>query len=96
MIEGGEVPGFAWANLVPRIVHPIKVAIIEALVWMDAPMSPANLYRSFDHPDYYLSIVAYHAEGLEAIGAIFVAKRAQRRGTTETFYSIPIQMLTRA
>lgn len=93
MIEGGEVAGFAWAVLVPRIVHPIKVAIIEAMLWVDRPLSPSLMTKSFGSADYYLSIVSYHVETLEEVGAIVVAKRQPVRGAEETFYRIPKRML---
>lgn len=89
-MEGGEPPLFDWGALVPRIVHPAQVAIVEALAWIGEPLSPAKLRDLFDEPEcYYLSLVSYHVGKLEEVGAIHETGSCQVRGVMETFYFFP-------
>jgi hypothetical protein len=39
--EGGEP--FDWSALVPRVAHPLRVAIVEALLWIDRPL-PSTIW----------------------------------------------------
>ena len=36
-VQGGE--RFDWEALVPLVIHPLKVAILEALEWIGQPLS---------------------------------------------------------
>jgi len=84
--DGGE-PAFDWAALVPRIVHPARVAIIEALFYIDQPLSATELRDLFDEPEcYYLSIVSYHLGKLVGYGALDETGSRQVRGATEKYY----------
>jgi hypothetical protein len=51
-------PGFDWGAFVASIVNPIKVAIVEALQYLEQPLSPTELTRLFDDPAFDLSSVA--------------------------------------
>jgi hypothetical protein len=83
----GDGPAFDWAALVPRIVHPVKVAIVEALLWTGHPLSATELRSLFDEPEgYYLSIVSYHVSKLVEAGALQETGSRKVRGATETFY----------
>lgn len=89
-MEGGELPLFDWGALVPRIVHPAQVTIVEALFWIGRPLSATELRDLFDEPEcYYLSLVSYHLRKLAEVGAIHETGSRQVRGTTETFYFFP-------
>jgi uncharacterized membrane protein YuzA (DUF378 family) len=79
-------PTFDWAALVPRLVHPLKVEIIEALLWIDQPLSSADLMKVFGTKHASLSLVAYHVKGLAKVGAIKVIRKRQVRGAQEKFY----------
>jgi hypothetical protein len=48
-----------WGTLVPRSVHPIRVAAIEAMRWIDEPFSAADLDKMFDDPPG-VPAIAYH------------------------------------
>lgn len=80
---------FDWAALVPRLVHPLKVEIIEALLWIDQPLSSADLVKVFEARRGSLSVIAYHVKGLAKVGAIEVVRRRQVRGAEEKFYAFP-------
>jgi hypothetical protein len=85
-MEGGE-PKFDWAGLVPHIVHPAQVAIVEAMLWVERPLSATELRDLFDEPrDHYLSLVSYHLRMLARHGAVEEAGHRQSRGARETYY----------
>jgi hypothetical protein len=78
---------FGWERLVPLLVHPARVAVIEALDWMAQPLSPSELVNLFDDDaNLYLSLVAYHVRGLAKFGVLEVVDRRPVSGSTEKFY----------
>lgn len=88
--EEGDESTFDWGSLVPHLVYPAKVAIIEALLWVAEPLSPSELVKLLDdREDHYLSIVAYHVRGLVKAGALEVRRTRQVRGAQETYYFFP-------
>ena len=78
-----------WEELVPRVVHPIKVAIIEALLWIGEPLSATELTSSFGKREYYLGLIRHHANALTDLGALEIVGRRPVRGATEVFYFFP-------
>jgi hypothetical protein len=93
-MEGGEGPAFRWASLTP-LVHHAKIAIVEALLYTETPLSPTQLVRLFgDEKTYYLSLVAYHARALEAAGVIEEVETRRGRAP-EHFYAICDDLLRR-
>jgi hypothetical protein len=78
-----------WGTLVPHVVHPAKVAAIEAMLWMEQPLSCIQLVNLFDGDDLYLSLVSYHVGQLVEFGVLQRTGSRQRRGATETFYYFP-------
>lgn len=44
-MEGNEPLPFDWAALVPLVVHPMRVTIIEALCWVGEPLSALTSRR---------------------------------------------------
>jgi hypothetical protein len=88
--KGGELPPFDWAALVPLFVHPMRVAIVEALHWIGEPLSSTDLKRIFgDEPS--VSFVAYHVRELAEVEAIVKVRSRQVRGAQEKFYFFPRQ-----
>jgi hypothetical protein len=64
-----DVEQYVWEMLVPRLVSPFKVAIIEALVWLNRPLAPA-LIRELFPEDLKLELVRYHAQYLANEGVL--------------------------
>lgn len=81
--------GFDWESLVPLFIHPVKVAVIEALGWIEQPLSPTELVNLFEHRKYNLGVVAYHVSGLAKAGIIEATDERQARGARETYYYFP-------
>lgn len=78
--------GFCWSSLVAASVHPVKVGIVEALLWINAPLSGTQLTELFGHDDYNLDMILYHLKGLVRLGVIRVSATRHVRGAREKFY----------
>lgn len=76
---------FDWASLVALTVHPLKVAIIEALLWVEEPLSATELTR-MGEGDYNLDMVIYHTRGLVKMGVLEATDMRRVRGARERFY----------
>jgi hypothetical protein len=85
MATGGEPAPFDWAALVPRVIHPVRVSIIEALHWIDQPLSASDLKKVFEN-EYELSFLSYHVVELAKWKAIRMKRKREVRGATEKFY----------
>jgi DNA-binding transcriptional ArsR family regulator len=77
---------FCWASLVAATIHPVKVAIIEALLWVHVPLSGTELAEIFGNGDYNLDIVLYHLRGLVRLGLIEVTDTRRARGARERYF----------
>jgi len=76
---------FEWDMLVPHLVHPIKVAIIGAMQWIEEPVSPRELDRIFDEK-HGVSLIAYHMRTLLDMGVVEQVRQRPVRGAVESFY----------
>jgi len=79
---------FDWGELAPQLIHPVKVAIVEALEWIEGPMSPSELRLMLDER-LSLSCVAYHVRKLLELGVLEEVERLPVRGVTKTTYFFP-------
>ena len=87
-IAGDEPSQFDWAALVPLAVHAVRVAIIEALQWIDQPLSASQFQEVFDQ-EFSLSLISYHVKVLAEAGALDAVGSHQGRGALQTFYFFP-------
>ncbi len=89
MTDRGVPEGF-WATLAVRLLHPCQVQIIEAMRWIDQPLSASELVRVFDR-ELHLSAIAYHVRRLDSLGALSsVGKRHPLRGSEEKLYRLDL------
>ena len=88
-MTSGEGLTFDWESLVPLFIHPLKVAIVEALDRIEQPLSPNELALMFDAKEWTLGIVAYHVSTLAKAGVIEVIGERQARGARESYYYFP-------
>jgi hypothetical protein len=77
---------FAWEALVATVLHPVKVATIEALLWIEQPLSSTELVNLFDHRGWPLGVVSYHVSALAKLGVIEATDERQVRGARETYH----------
>jgi predicted transcriptional regulator len=78
-----------WDALIGRLVHPTQVAIIEAMEWIDRPLSPVELARVFER-EVPLSSVAYHVRRLAELGVVVNTGMRRVRGAREHFYRLDL------
>jgi hypothetical protein len=83
-VEGSE--RFARDALVPHIVHPLKVTIVEAMRWIDQPLSASDLTKVIEDDKYGLSHISYHMVNLARADALEVVRTRPVRGSLEKFY----------
>jgi DNA-binding transcriptional ArsR family regulator len=88
MREGSEPLPFSWDELVPLLVHPLRVAIIEALRHIGEPLTTADLQAVIEE-DCSLSVIAYHLMALAGAGAVVMVQQHQIGPSTERFYALP-------
>jgi DNA-binding transcriptional ArsR family regulator len=87
-MEGSEGSPINWGVVAPLLVHPVKVAVIEAHDELDRPLSSAELMRHFSRADMGLSRIAYHVRVLAELGILEKVSQRQVRGSVETFYRL--------
>lgn len=94
-MEGSEPLPFNWGALVPLVVHPVKVAIIEALSWIGEPLSAVDLKQVVaeeipqSSSSSSTSYVSYHVGGLAKLGVIVKVGERQVRGAVKKSYFFP-------
>jgi DNA-binding transcriptional ArsR family regulator len=81
-----------WAVLIPRLVHPTKVLVIEAMLWIDRPMSAVEFARIFD-TTVTLSSVSYHVKKLADDGVLEPVLSRKRRGAIETYFYFAVSVI---
>ncbi|MGV1048559.1 MAG: hypothetical protein ACOYD4_08580 [Solirubrobacterales bacterium] len=87
--EGYEPLPFDWAALVPRVVHPARVAIIEAMRWIDRPISATEMVQMIEEA-VSVSFMAYHFRVLASRKIEAIEKVDQRyvRGAEEKYFQL--------
>ena len=80
---------FDWEAFVRLAIHPLKVAILEALEWIERPLSASDLAKVFDQDGVGLQHVSYHMVKLRDAGVIELKRTRKVRGSTEKFYGFP-------
>jgi DNA-binding transcriptional ArsR family regulator len=78
---------FDWAALVPLLVHPVKVEIIEAMSWIGLPLSATDLDRVL-RGQVGVSLLSYHLRKLAEVGAIKRVRQEPVRGAVQSFYAL--------
>lgn len=87
-MEGNEPLPFDWSLLVPLLVHPVKVGIIESLRWIGEPLSASELKNLFaEEPN--TSYISYHVVELAKAGAIVKVSERPVRGAVKKSYFFP-------
>ena len=79
---------FDWAALVALTVHPVRVAVIEALHFVEHPLSAPELSELLADSYYSADAIAYHARALAKLGALEVRRI---RGTRKQYYFFPVE-----
>jgi hypothetical protein len=85
---------FIWRSLVPRLVHPAKLEMIETLIDKGSPMSVEELTPLIPLADGNTDLIRYHAKGMTDAGVLEVAETSQARAAGESrepsfFFPLP-------
>lgn len=76
---------FPWGALVSRLLHPVQVALIEALLWIRLPLAPSDAARMFGWP-HTSQGVGYHVTALSRPGILELVDTEAVRGATRHYY----------
>jgi DNA-binding transcriptional ArsR family regulator len=83
----GDLVDVTWDALIGPLVHPTKVSIIEAMLWIDRPISARELERVFEErPGLSMSAVSYHMTSLATLGVLTLVEKRRVRGAWQKFY----------
>jgi hypothetical protein len=71
-----------WEPFIPLFVHPLKVAIVEALLYIGEPLSAVQFRKVFGSAgsDFCDSNVRYHLNHLAEVGVLEVVPVQYRSG----------------
>lgn len=86
---GGD--GFDWSAVVPRIVNPTKIAIIELLCRERRPLSATKMLGLLDDPELTVSRLDYHCKTLHRAGVICVVGSSSQGAANEVFYVLALE-----
>lgn len=81
----GDQHRHVWTELVPRLINPVQLLIINALLESGRPLSAIELEQRLEDPELYRSRLGYHLKRLEEGGVLERVERRQGPGTTEEF-----------
>jgi len=84
--ETPEPLPFDWGALVPLVIHPMRVSIIEALCWIGQPLSAIDFKRLFADEGFSTSYISYHVNELRKAGVLVQVGTQQVRGATKRSY----------
>jgi hypothetical protein len=76
-----------WNGLLVRLLHETQLQIIEAMGWVNRPMSASQLVQVFDESTT-LASVAYHVRRLREIGILKLSWLRPVRGTKERLHRL--------
>lgn len=88
MSGAGGQAGFCWTALVARVLHPFDVQIIEALRWIELPLSAGDLSQLFDDERWVL--LGRHLRRLSRLNAIELAETPTPRNITDISYRLVV------
>ncbi len=88
-MQRSEPLPFDWGALVPIVVHPMRVAIIEALCWIGEPLSAIDFKKMFGDEAFGTSYISYHVGELGKAGVLVQVETRQVRGALKKSYFFP-------
>jgi hypothetical protein len=75
----------AWTTALLSLIHPAKIAAVEAFAWIGEPMSALVVYEVLGR-DWPFGTVAYHLRRLEESGVLRDHYVEPRRGAHERYF----------
>jgi len=82
--------GFSWEAVVPRIVNPTKVRIIELLLIEQRPLSATRMERLIGDPETTVGRLHYHCETLVKAEVLKPVPAPVDAAHNERFYCLAV------
>jgi len=78
---------FDWGLLISHSIHPIRIAAVEAMRWIEEPFSAVDLKRMHEEDPPSVEVIAYHLRVLATELPMFRVYETERiRGATRRLY----------
>lgn len=74
-----------WARLFAMLVHPTKVQIVEAMWWIDRPLSASEIQQVLDG-EHSVSALSYHFKTLVELGVLTGKEKVKVRAVWKRLY----------
>jgi len=91
--RAAEDQGF-WGELAVKLMHPTQLLILEAIWWIEEPLS-ATLLQGVYEDRVGLSLFSYHCRRLEALGVLEQVGEIPVRGVSEKLFDLASRSRTR-
>lgn len=86
-MASGDLVEVDWDALIGPLIFPTKVLIIEAMLWINRPLSARDLERIFGNQrGLSLSSISYHLISLAKLGLLTLVEKQRVRGAWQKFY----------
>lgn len=76
-----------WVGLALKLLHPTQLLIIEAIWWIEEPLS-ATLLQEVYEDQIGLSLLSYHCKRLEALEVLEKVGEVPVRGVSEKLFDL--------
>jgi hypothetical protein len=76
-----------WERCGPDPLHPIRVIIVEAMLWIDEPLSARTIEKSVDGAAS-LALIAYHLRRLAALSVVEKSGDRVVKGAVQVCYRL--------
>lgn len=89
---GTPEPSFDWARLT-TLIHPMQVAVVEAVLWIGQPLSAKDFSQMFADEigrANATSYMSYHVRELAKVGVLEQTGTESVRGAVRRFYALAV------
>jgi hypothetical protein len=76
-----------WEELASRLLHPTQLLIIEAIWWIEEPLS-ATLLQAVYEDQVDIGLFSYHCKRLEKLEVLEKVGEVPVRGATEKLFDL--------
>jgi DNA-binding transcriptional ArsR family regulator len=84
-----EQETYLWLSLVPRLIHPVKLVILETLLYMEQELSATQIAALLGPGDYSVGVISYHLKVLAKTGVIELVESKKIRGSEMHLFNLP-------
>jgi DNA-binding transcriptional ArsR family regulator len=88
-MAGDERETYLWLSLVPRLIHPVKLVILETFLYMEQELSASQIAALLNSSNYSPGVISYHLKVLAEAGVIELVESKKIRGSEMHLYNLP-------